>query len=198
MKFTNTYPLFFFLLFACNQSPPPREVQPCEDLATLGLDDIGQETLKAMLEISRAKIAAAGKVGAAHYVKDFDGDNLENEAETELGTDPYWPDTDNDQLPDGYEVQIGEDPLKPNLELVKSFQAKMDTLLVQNGNMVFAGITNTSSCRLTGFNPTTCKGTCTGSCALGLVSCYWGWNAAQWAIDKLAGGPCPGWYCNCP
>ncbi|MCK4443914.1 MAG: right-handed parallel beta-helix repeat-containing protein, partial [Thermoplasmata archaeon] len=44
---------------------------------------------------------------------DIDGDDLENDQESSLGTDPMDPDTDDDGLPDGYEHEYSEilDPL---------------------------------------------------------------------------------------
>ncbi|RRK01627.1 beta-glucosidase [Opitutaceae bacterium TAV3] len=44
---------------------------------------------------------------------DFDGDDLTNAEEYELGTDPFNPDTDGDGLPDGWEVAHGLKPLDP-------------------------------------------------------------------------------------
>ncbi|MCK5774328.1 MAG: hypothetical protein KAH57_11115, partial [Thermoplasmata archaeon] len=43
--------------------------------------------------------------------EDPDGDNLNNTAEYQNGTDPNDPDSDGDQMDDGWEVENGLDPL---------------------------------------------------------------------------------------
>jgi YD repeat-containing protein len=42
---------------------------------------------------------------------DIDSDGLNNDDETQRGTDPFNPDTDDDGFSDGLEVQLGSDPL---------------------------------------------------------------------------------------
>lgn len=59
-------------------------------------------------------------------------------------------------------------------------------------------IPKTASCTMTGFNPTICTATCTGTCCFGTVSCSRDWDLVVWGVDKVVGAPCPGYVCDCP
>jgi len=51
--------------------------------------------------------------GGSPFVKDTDGDGLEDGAEAALGTSPANPDSDGDDLPDKWEAENALDPLSP-------------------------------------------------------------------------------------
>ncbi len=156
-----------------------------------------KSSLKALSAVSKAKIKAAKDSDYQPLANDTDSDGLTDEKEVALGTDPYWPDTDRDRLPDGYEVQHGKNPLQADQEALERFQSR----IAKTKNSEDPGadlLVNTASCTMTRFNATTCTATCTGTCLFGTVSCYWSWDPIQWGIDKVAGGPCPGWMCHCP
>ncbi len=129
---------------------------------------------------------------------DTDGDGLRDEVEVELGTDPFWPDSDNDRLPDGYEIATGQDPLVANSAHLAELRDRIAKADVAPGCETFDTLLHNPACTMIGFNATTCTATCTGTCLFGAVSCFWSWGAVQWAADKLAGAPCPGWTCHCP
>ena len=188
-------PFAFFLLsclliWACTRKPtvPPTGVSDVE----LSQDKI----MAGLLAISQEKIRQGGAFDTTIYILDFDADGLPNDFELEMGTDPYWPDSDNDRLPDGFEANRGSNPLVADPDAVGIFRQSMAVLEERTDGA--SPLLVNSGCLLTRFNATTCTATCVGTCLFGTTSCYWSWDPIQYAIDKLAGGPCPGWACHCP
>lgn len=144
------------------------------------------------------KLAAVKDGNYIEMEGDTDSDGLTDAEELTLGTDPYWPDSDNDRLPDGYEIANSLDPLVADTQHLEQLRTQIGQSSAEPGCEQFGELLHNPGCLMTGFNATTCKATCAGTCLGGTVSCYWAWGAFQYVSDKLAGAPCPGWTCHCP
>ena len=109
---------YSFLLNSAQLSIVAVTTDPAGTTATLTLslsaDAVGSFALVAVNEFgtSDPSFSAANVLTiVAPGTPDIDSDGLNNDEETQRGTDPLNPDTDGDGFSDGLEVQLGSDPL---------------------------------------------------------------------------------------
>jgi len=101
-------------------APTLREIQTRIRVSLAGyafeLNDRDVDTSRNSVHVFRGSTADLDGDGDPDFSDaDVDGDDLDNAAESALGTDPRDPDTDGDGLPDGWEFdnQPATDPLDP-------------------------------------------------------------------------------------